>query len=88
MKVLMTWGTGPDVVLSLEGTVLHLNEEPDLSDKNNTNGSVSKGNVNLTADEAYRLGANLMKAANLARELEEGYIKKKPCKDNNIGWGD
>ena len=33
MKVLMTWGTGPDVVLSLEGTVLHLNEEPDLSDK-------------------------------------------------------
>jgi len=69
MKVHMTWGQGPDVVLSLEGTPLILQESPDFDRNRFLYGVITKGGVDLTTDQAHELGVSLLEAAQRAKEL-------------------
>ncbi len=61
LKVECTWGEGPDIIVSLSGKKLLLLEDP--IDKNRwTYGLVSKGQIDLTCDEAQSLIAHLQRA--------------------------
>lgn len=69
MKAECTWGFGPDVVLSLDGSELVLSELP--YDKTRwIYGVVSKGSLDLTATQAEELAEQLLLAAKRVRELE------------------
>ena len=80
MKAVCTWGEGPDVMLCLEGTPLILGEHPDLS--HFSYGVVTKGDLDLTADQAQELGLQLIKLAQQAKDLYEG-IKEQDEKRNS-----
>lgn len=72
MKVTCTWGDGPDVLLSLDGHLMVLHEEP--HDKEAwTHGAVSDGSLDLTVEEAEELAHELIIAARGARELSLSY---------------
>lgn len=73
MKVECTWGDGPDVLLSLEGTKLILYNGPILSDPSEGGyrfGHTTDGSIDLTADEALSLAAQLEIAAQQVKYLE------------------
>lgn len=70
MKVSCTWGDGPDIVLDLSGSTLILFEDPINKDKWK-NGTVSNGNMDLTAQEAKQLAQDLLMAAQEVEELEK-----------------
>jgi len=72
LKAVCTWGDGPDVILCLDGTPLVLLENPDLNNGQSVHGVVTKGDVDLTADQAYKLGFQLINAAQQAKKLYEG----------------
>lgn len=74
MEVACTWGDGPDIVLSLKGDTMILLEDPIDKDKW-TNGTVSKGQMDLTAEEAESLAGRLMMASLRVKELREFEIQ-------------
>lgn len=65
-----TWGDGPDVVLDLKDDTFILYENPIHVKSSSIYGHVTKGSMDLTADEALALAAHLEAAANNAKELE------------------
>jgi len=75
-KATCTWGDGPDVLLVLEDDFFILYEDPKHLEPprgDYVHGYVTKGSMNLTADEALALAGQLRKAAMLAKELEREY---------------
>jgi hypothetical protein len=72
MKAECTWGEGPDVILVGEGTPILLYHDP-IEKERFTHGVCKEYSVDLTADEAYRLGIELINAARKAQELEKGW---------------
>lgn len=75
MKVECTWGPGPDVVLSLEGTSLVLGENPN-SLQRWSHGIIREGEIDLTANQAFELGNALIDAAEKAKKLTDGISKE------------
>jgi hypothetical protein len=71
MKAECTWGEGPDVVLSLEDTPLVLGEHPDFDRNRFLYGVITKGEIDLTADQAHKLGIQLIDACKRIKELED-----------------
>ena len=72
-KATCTWGDGPDVLLSLEDDWFVLYEDPKHQAPprgDYQHGYVTKGSMDLTADEALALAAKLTEAANSAKELD------------------
>jgi hypothetical protein len=84
MIVHMAWGFGPDVILSLEGTILVLGESPDLFKNRFVYGAVTKGGIDLTADQAHELGVALIKAASQAKGLDEKYAEVMKREKRNL----
>jgi hypothetical protein len=70
MKATCTWGCGPDVMLNLDGHPMVLYEDPIHKDKW-VHGAVTKGSLDLTADEAEAFGFQLIEAARQAKALDE-----------------
>lgn len=64
-----TWGHGPDVVLDVTDHIFILYEHPTM--EGFRHGTVKRGSTDLTADEAIRLGNELVNAALHAKELEQ-----------------
>jgi len=69
IKAACTWGDGPDVMVTLEDKPFILYEDPDKSGW--VHGSVKKGSFELTAEEATKLAADLLIAADRANGLRE-----------------
>ena len=63
MKAECTWGDGPDVILSLNGTGMILFENPIIEGSGFKYGTVNAGSLDLTAQEAIILGHQLLNAA-------------------------
>ena len=76
MRATCTWGEGPDVVLSLEGTSLVLGEHPDFNRNRFLHGVITKGEIDLTADQAQELGNMLIDTAKQAKWNENIQTKK------------
>ena len=75
MESVCTWGEGPDVVLFLEGTPLVLGETPDFDRDRFLYGVITKGEIDLTADQAQELGTQLINACMRIKELKDGIPK-------------
>lgn len=80
MKATMEWCT-TDVALDLEGTKLALIEAPTMTAPNKNqawpkHGIVTKGYIELTADEALKLADELIKAAVAAKDMDLSYVKE------------
>lgn len=72
VKAECTWGFGSDVWLVNEGHPYVNHEE--IGDLNRFAHGVSRsGSIQITADEALVLAEMLIRAANLSKELDEGY---------------
>jgi hypothetical protein len=67
-KAVCTWGEAKDVVISLENDAFILFEDPDKS--HFVHGTVTKGQMDLSAAEAEQLAGELLIAAREARRLE------------------
>jgi len=67
-KAVCTWGEANDVVISLENDAFILFEDPDKS--HFVHGTVTKGQMDLSAAEAEQLASELLTAAREARRLE------------------
>jgi len=65
-----TWGDGPDVILDIKDDIFVLYEPPIHVKSSSMYGHVTKGSMDLTADEALQLAADLEAAANNAKELD------------------
>ncbi len=65
-----TWGDGPDVILDLKDDTFILYENPIHVKSSSIYGHVTKGSMDLTADEALELAAELEAAANNAKDLD------------------
>ena len=76
MKAECTWGDGPDIVMDLDGKPMELLESPGPIGRF-TYGVVSKGLIDLTAEEAEALGVELIGAAREVRQLRQ------ICKDHD-----
>lgn len=76
MKVECTWGQGPDVIVSLEGSPLVLRESPDSGKNRFLYGVVTKGDIDLTVDQARKLGLELLDACKRIKVLEDGVPKE------------
>lgn len=75
-----TWGDGPDVILALEDDYFMLYEDPKRNKPpqgSPAHGYVTKGSMDLTADEARILAAQLEAAANQCLELD------RTCKEHD-----
>lgn len=72
MKAQCTWGDGPDIVLSLEGTSLVLLENPSKFN-HFKRGVVSAGSLDLTVSEAKQLRYELDCAIQMVEDLERKY---------------
>lgn len=74
IKVSCTWGEGPDVLFALDGKLFMCYEDPIHKDKAR-HGFITKGSMDLTADQALLLAKRLKGAAEVAkamdRDLEE-----------------
>ena len=72
MKAECTWGDGPDVLITLEGTSLVLYEKPSqlLSWQH---GAVSEGSLDLTVSEAKQLCYELACAIQKCEQLDSMY---------------
>ena len=70
MKAECTWGDGPDVTLSLDGTKMVLRVDPAELDKW-VHGTVAGGQADLTSEQARDLARQLIKAADEADRLDE-----------------
>ena len=68
MRADCTWGEGPPVMISLDGSGMVLNEEP--SRGGFIHGVVSSGSADLTIKEAIDLSIQLTQAAQAAEDLE------------------
>ena len=64
-----TFGDGPDVLVSGESAVIILMEDRDM--RGFTHGTVSKWQLDLTADEAFELSHRLFMAAAQTKQLHE-----------------
>lgn len=72
-KATCTWGDGPDVLLDLEDDNFMLYEDPKHykpPQGDPSHGYVTKGSMDLTADEARILAAQLEAAANQAQAFD------------------
>jgi hypothetical protein len=75
-RAVCTWGDGPDVVLDLKDDMFVLYEKPELGELiapfkgTYLHGYVTKGSMDLTADEALQLAAELTSAAQNAKEMD------------------
>lgn len=72
-RVECTWGDGPDVLLDLKDDYFMLYEDPKFNKApqgSPAHGYVTKGSMDLTADEALELAAHLESAANNAKEMD------------------
>lgn len=65
-----TWGDGPDVLLDLKDDVFILYEKPIHVKSSSVYGHVTKGSMDLTADEALQLAGELEAAAHNAKEMD------------------
>lgn len=72
MKAECTWGQGPDVLVTLDGTGVLCYEDPHSKNKC-THGIVNQGSLDLTIKEARILAASLIMAANQAEELNNSF---------------
>ena len=81
MKAECTWGDGPDVLVSLEGTVIVPYHEPKEKWDGKivkegpakgkfAHGIITEGSFDLTADESLELAHELRIAAERAKELD------------------
>lgn len=79
MQASCTWGDGPDILLTLANTRVILWEAPKNDNMPQrvqyTYGYVTQGDADLTADEAEKLGHELIHAAKAARDLDKEYTK-------------
>ena len=74
MRAICTWGDGPDVLLTIDGERLILHEDPKHNEPPKgdcIHGHVTKGSIDLTADEAQALGYQLINAATQANGLDK-----------------
>lgn len=87
MKAECTWELGTDVLLYIDGTLLELEESPDFLHNKCLHGTITQGEINLTADQAVELGNLLINAAKLAKIYEDGIPKKEKLdgKERNSG---
>lgn len=85
MRATCTWGFGPDVILSLEGTPLVIGEAPDFDRNRFLHGVITKGDIDLTADQAHELGTQLIDACKRIKELEDGIPKEGSDEKSNSG---
>ena len=70
MKAESTWGDGPDVLVSLNGTPIILHHVP--KDLNRfKHGAITEGSLDMTAEEALLLASELTTAALYAQEMDE-----------------
>jgi hypothetical protein len=69
IKASCTWGDGPDVVVSFQGTRVILYEDPTM--KGWKHGYVENGSFDLTSGEATVLAHQLLNAAKGAKEMEK-----------------
>ncbi len=74
MKASCTGGDGADILLTLANTKMVLWEAPRLNDHmprrvQHTYGYITQGDAELTADEAEKLGYELIHAAKAVRDL-------------------
>lgn len=74
MKAICAWGFGADVLVEIDGTTVVLYEEPANKDRYR-HGSVTRGSLDLTADEAEDLANQLQLAAKAARDLDNSYVQ-------------
>ncbi len=82
MKAECTWGEGPDIVVSLDGTPLILSQEPE--DLNRFKyGAITKGDFDMTAKEATQFAGELLSAARRAQELDDQAASHDEWKENN-----
>ena len=84
MKAECTWGEGPDVLVSLDDTIVMLYEGPwnPIPPRGaSKHGFVKNGSFDLTADEAEAFGAALISAAQQSRELDKSFAEH--CKHMN-----
>jgi len=89
MKVTCTWGDGPDVMLSLDGSIMVIHNDP-LDKDAWAHGTVSDGSLDLTADEAEELAYGLIASAKAARELKKSYaeyMERELCQGDLIDDG-
>lgn len=87
MKVVCTWGDGPDILMDLDGTPVMAYENPvnvsegrgllkdipkdDVKLCWGTHGFIRKGSIDLTKDQALRLAEDLIVAAAQCQNLED-----------------
>ena len=69
-RAVCTWGDGPDVILDLKDDTFVLYETPIHIKSSSMHGHVTKGSMDLTADEALQLAGELEAAAHSAKELD------------------
>lgn len=74
IKVICTW-PADDVTISLNGHPMILLEEPHSFNKF-SQGMITRGMLGLTVTQAEVLKAKLESAIQIAKELEEGWIKQ------------
>ena len=68
VQVSVTWGDGPDIVMSIRQNIILM--EP-VVHAGCVHGSCGHGQVDLTREEARSLASDLIRAAHHAEELEE-----------------
>jgi hypothetical protein len=84
VKATCTWGEGEDVLVALEKHSFLLYENPKNLHRA-THGYVDEGSFFLTAEEARKLAAELLSAANSVDELEaqlEIYMNGEKCQSS------
>ncbi len=77
MRAHLEW-TISDVTIVLDGTKMALLEEPTMTAPNKNqawpkNGVVTRGSIELTADEAIKLANELISAAIAAKDMDLSY---------------
>ena len=74
IEAICTWGEGPDVLISLNGTELFLLEKPykhKPPQGSSKYGHVKRGHVDLRVDQAMKLAADITLAAKQAIKMDE-----------------
>lgn len=83
LKVECTWGDGPDVLISIKNHPMIL--ASDVIDKEKfAHGIVKDAWIDLTQEQARKLAHDLLRASNVAQELEDSakaYFNNQPIKE-------
>jgi len=79
MKATNTWGDGPDIILSLEGSKMILLEPPEMGEF--TEGTISKGNTDMTCAEAKTLAYELLSIVDHIEQMLKELASLEPTEE-------